>query len=92
MEIDNSEGMFCDDRDETFNHIISDCRKPAQKEYKTGYDWVGKVIHSELCKRLKLDHTDKYYMHKPEIYLSFFFFGLVLWRINHCSLLMPTPF
>ena len=37
----------------------------AQKEYKTRYDWVGKVIHWELCKRLKIDHTIKWYMHKP---------------------------
>ena len=23
------------------------------------YDWVGKVIHWELCKKLKLCHTNK---------------------------------
>ena len=22
-----------------------------QKEYKTGHDWVGKVIHWEMCKK-----------------------------------------
>ena len=35
----------------------------AQKEYKTRYDWVGKVIHWEICKKFKFDHTNKWYMH-----------------------------
>ena len=37
------------------------------KEYKTKYDWMGKVIHKELCKRPKFSHVDKWYMQKPEI-------------------------
>ena len=41
------------------------CRKLAQKEYKTRYDWMGKVIHWELCKKLKFDHSNKWYMHNP---------------------------
>ena len=48
------------------NHIISKCSKLAQKEYKTRHDWVGKVIHWELCKKLKFDHATYWYMHKPE--------------------------
>ena len=34
-----------------------------QKEYKTRHNWVGKVIHWELCKMLKFDHENKRYMH-----------------------------
>ena len=52
-------------RDETINHIISEWSKLAQKEYKTRHDWVGKVIYCELCKKLKSDHTNKWYMHNP---------------------------
>ena len=52
------------------NHIISKCNKLAQKEYKTRYDWVGKVIKWELCKELKFDHTNKWYMHNPESILE----------------------
>ena len=40
------------------NLIISECGKLAQ-EYKTRYDWVGKVIHWELCKKLKFYHITK---------------------------------
>ena len=34
-------------------------------EYKTRHDWVGKVIHWELCKKFKFDHTNKWYMNNP---------------------------
>ena len=45
----NSKCRLCGDRDETINHIISESSKLAQKEYKTRHDWVGKVIHWEMC-------------------------------------------
>ena len=37
-------------KDEIVNHIISKYSKLAQKEYKNRHDWVGKVIHWDLCK------------------------------------------
>ena len=39
---------------------------------KTGvrHDWVEKVIHSELCKKFKFDHTKKWYVHNPESVLE----------------------
>ena len=48
------------------NHIISKCRKLAQKMYKTRHEWVGNVNHWELYKRLNLNHATKWYMYKPE--------------------------
>ena len=50
------------DRDETIDHIISECGKRVQKDYKTRLNWMGKVIHLEWCKRLKCDHTYKSHM------------------------------
>ena len=61
----NSRCRLCGDRDETINHI-SECRKLAQKEYKTRHDWVGKIISRELRKKVKFDHKNKWYMHNPE--------------------------
>ena len=61
----NSKCRLCGDRDETINHIISECSKLAQKEYKPRHDWVGKVIHWEMCRKFQFDHTNKWYMHKP---------------------------
>ena len=62
----NSKCRLCSDRDETINHIISECGKLAQKEYKARHDWVGKVIHWEMCKKFKFDHANKWYMHNLE--------------------------
>ena len=61
----NSKCRLCGDRGETINHIISECSKLAQKEYKARHDWVGKVIHWEMCKKFKFDLTKKWYMHNP---------------------------
>ena len=37
-----------------------------QKEDKTKHSWMGKMIHWELCKKFKFNHTIKWYMYKPE--------------------------
>ena len=47
------------DRDKIINHIISECSKSAQKEYRNKHEWVGKVIHGEMCKKFKFDHTNQ---------------------------------
>ena len=61
----NSKCRLCGDKDETINHIISECSKLAKKEYKARHDWVGQVIHWEICRKFKFDHTNKWYMHNP---------------------------
>ena len=58
----HSKCWLCSGRDKTINHIISECSKLAQKEYKTRHEWVGKVIHWEMCKKFQIDHTNKWYM------------------------------
>ena len=60
---------LCGDKDERVNHI-SECSELVQKEYKTRQDWVGKVIHWELCKKFKFNYTNKWYMHNPEAVLE----------------------
>ena len=60
----NNKCRLCSDRDEMISHIISECSKLAQ-EYKSRHDWVGKVIHWELCKKFKFGHTNKWYIHNP---------------------------
>ena len=50
--------MLCAERAETINHTISKLCKLAQKEYKTRRDWVGKVIHRKLCKKIEFDHKN----------------------------------
>ena len=59
----NSKCRLCGDKDETINHIISKCSKLEPKEYKARHEWIGKVIHWEICKKFKFDHAKKWYMH-----------------------------
>ena len=56
----NSKCRLCGDRDETINHIISEC---IAQEYKSRHDWIGKVINWEMCRKFKFDHANKWYMH-----------------------------
>ena len=56
--------------DETVNHLINGCSKLAKKEYKNKHDWVGELVLWELYKRLKFDHTNKQYQHRPESILE----------------------
>ena len=54
------------------NHIITECGKLVQKEYKTRHDCVCKTIHWELFKKFKFDYTNKWFMHNPESVLEKF--------------------
>ena len=44
--------------------------REVQKEYKTGNDCVKHVIQRKQCKKLKFDHTTKWYIHNPESVLN----------------------
>ena len=61
----NSKCRLCGDRNETINHIISKCSKLVRKEYNARHDWVGKLIHWEICKKNRFDHANKWYMDNP---------------------------
>ena len=50
----NSRSRLCGDRDETINHIISECNKLAQKEYKTWHDLDGGGVGDPLGRSLNL--------------------------------------
>ena len=50
--------------------MISECIKLAKKEYKTRYNWVGKLIYEESCMRLKFNQTNIWCKHKPESILE----------------------
>ena len=74
MKIDNSQQnskyRLCGDRDETMNHITSEFSRLTQRDNKTRYDWVRKMIYRELSQKFKFDYTNKWLMHKPESVLE----------------------
>ena len=64
--VDDPLCRMCGKRGESVQHIISECEKLAQKEYKRRHDNVAKKIHWELCKKNGLEHKEKWYEHNPE--------------------------
>ena len=63
---EESKCRMCGQVDETVNHIISECSKLAQKEYKRRHDWAGKRIHWEVCRKNGIEVKPKWYEHQPE--------------------------
>ena len=55
----NTRCRLCSEREEMINHIISEFSKLAQKGYKIRHDWMGTMIHLELCHKLKFYNTEK---------------------------------
>ena len=54
-KIDNTQEQskcrMCGEKDETVNHLISECSKMAQREYKRRHDWVGRRVHWDQWRR-----------------------------------------
>ena len=40
------------------NHLISECSKMAQREYKRRHDWVGRRVHWDVCKKYGIEVND----------------------------------
>ena len=57
---------MCGKVDETINHLVSECSKMAQKEYKNRHDWVGRRIHWDICRKFVVNVSKKWYNHEPE--------------------------
>ena len=57
----------CGDADETVSHIISECSKLAQKEYKqVKHDNVAKMLRWQICEKWGFNKAENWYIHKPE--------------------------
>ena len=58
---------MCGSADETVAHIVAECQKLAQKEYKqVKQDNVAKVIHWKLCEKWGIEKSDQWHRHKSE--------------------------
>lgn len=57
---------MCGERDETVSHIVSECSKLAQSEYKARHDRVATAVHWCLAKKHGLQHSDQWYQHIAE--------------------------
>ena len=57
---------MCGERDESVSHIVAECSKLAQTDYKAKHDNVGRIVHLQLCRNKKLIGEKKWYTHSPE--------------------------
>ena len=68
-KIDNTQEQskcrMCREKDETVNHLISECSKMAQREYKRRHDWVGRRVHWDVCRKYGIEVKDKWYQQEP---------------------------
>ena len=62
----DSKCRMCGKVDESINHVLSECSKLVQKEYKRRHDWVGKRVHWDVSKVCGFKVKDKWYEHEPE--------------------------
>ena len=56
--------------EESVNHVLSECSKLAQNEYKRLHDWFGTKIHWKICRKYWIEVKEKWYEHKPEVVME----------------------
>ena len=57
---------MCKTRDETVTHIISECSKLAQTDYKALHNRVASAVHWSILKAYGLPHTKSWYEHRAD--------------------------
>ena len=57
---------MCRQKDGTVNHLLGDCPKLAQKEYRRRHDGVAKALQWDSCGQYEFERNDKWYEHSPE--------------------------
>ena len=56
---------LCGEKGESISHIVSECSKLAQREYKRRHDNIARIVHWKLCGEYHLDRAGKWYEHQP---------------------------
>ena len=57
---------LCNERNETVIHILSECSKLAQTEYKKRHDKVVTMVHWEICSKYGFGPAKYWYEHSAE--------------------------
>ena len=57
---------MCGVKDETVGHLLCECSKMAQIQYKHRHDNVARIVHWAIAKQRGLEVEEKWYEHKPE--------------------------
>ena len=57
---------MCGERGESVYHLVSECSRLAQREYKRRHDDVARYIHWQLCEKGGFERASNWYEQKPE--------------------------
>ena len=57
---------MCSEIDESMGHLVGECSKLPQAEYKHRHDNVARMIHWNITHSYSLDVSSKWYQHKPK--------------------------
>ena len=61
---------MCGVKGESISHLVSECSKLAQKQYKARHNSVAQIIHWELCGMYGFEREKKWYEHEPQSVLE----------------------
>ena len=56
----------CNQKDETINHITSECPALAQNQYKKRHGTVARAVHWYLCKKYQMPCSNTWYENQPQ--------------------------
>ena len=64
--LDNPLCRMCGEKGETVQHVICECKKLAQCEYKKRHDTLAELVDWKLCEKHNHVRKAKWYEHCPE--------------------------
>ena len=67
---ENSLCRLCHQKNETVNHIVSECPKVSQTQYKRRHDTVAKALNWDLSRRYEFNSGGKWFEHAPKCVLE----------------------
>ena len=66
----NSKCRICGKAQESVNHVLSECSKLDQNEYKRRHCSFGTKIHWKICRKYGIKVKEKRYEYKPEVVMG----------------------
>ena len=68
--VESSLCRMCNEKGESVSHLLSECSKLAEREFKRRHDNVIRIIHWALCRLYELDRADKWFEQQPSSVLE----------------------
>ena len=56
---------MCHEKGDSVNHIVSECSKLAQREYKRRHDNVGRYVHWAMSEKANIERANEWYNQQP---------------------------